>query len=123
VPKTRIVSLQKSDGLDQIAGAAFARDMLVPGEDLGDFAETAAAISALDMVVSSCTATLHLSASLGVPTFGLLKYHADWRWLNERSDSPWYPSLTLFRQAAPGDWSSAVEPAAAWLQKIAASWA
>ncbi|WP_170976597.1 tetratricopeptide repeat protein [Rhizobium sp. FKL33] len=119
-PGVRFVSLQKTDGLDQIASCDFARSMLVPGQDLGDFAETAAAILALDLVVSSCTATLHLAASLGVPTFGLLKYHADWRWLNERSDSPWYPSLTLFRQKSVGDWASAVLPAAERLAAVVA---
>lgn len=121
VPGVRFVSLQKTDGLDQIAACEFARSMLVPGQDLGDFAETAAAILALDLVVSSCTATLHLAASLGVPTLGLLKYHADWRWLNERSDSPWYPSLTLFRQKTVGDWASAVAPAAERLAAIVAA--
>jgi tetratricopeptide (TPR) repeat protein len=121
VPGARFVSLQKTDGIDQIAACEFTRSMLVPGEDLGDFAETAAAILALDLVVSSCTATLHLAASLGVPTFGLLKYHADWRWLNERSDSPWYPALTLFRQTSVGDWVGAVAPAAERLAAIAAA--
>ncbi|MDH6268033.1 tetratricopeptide (TPR) repeat protein [Rhizobium sp. SG_E_25_P2] len=121
VAGVRFVSLQKTDGIEQIASCAFARSMLVPGQDLGDFAETAAAILGLDLVVSSCTATLHLAASLGVPTFGLLKYHADWRWLNERSDSPWYPSLTLFRQTSVGDWASAVAPAAERLAALAAA--
>jgi tetratricopeptide (TPR) repeat protein len=111
------VSLQKSDGLDQIADIPEAAKMIVPGQALGDFAETAAAILALDLVVSSCTATLHLAASLGVPVFGMLKYHADWRWLNEREDSPWYPSLRLFRQKVVHDWKSVVEPISAALRE------
>lgn len=110
VPGVTYVSLQKSDGLDQIDSTPFAGKMVVPGQALGDFAETAAAILALDLVISSCTATLHLAASLGVPVFGMLKYHADWRWLNEREDSPWYPSLKLFRQQTVFDWKSVIEP-------------
>ncbi len=103
VPGVTFVSLQKSDGLEQIDGTPFAGKMIVPGQALGDFAETAA-------VISSCTATLHLAASLGVPVFGMLKYHADWRWLNEREDSPWYPSLRLFRQQTVFDWRSVIDP-------------
>ncbi|MDB5523826.1 MAG: repeat protein [Rhizobium sp.] len=110
VPGVEFVSLQKTDGLDQIREMPFASKMIVPGQSLGDFAETAAAILALDLVISSCTATLHLAATLGVPVFGMLKYHADWRWFNERDDSPWYPSLKLFRQKTVFDWQSVVEP-------------
>ena len=114
---TRFVSLQKTDGLDQVKAAPFAADMIVPGDALGDFYETAAAILALDLVISSCTATLHLAATLGVPVFGMLKYHADWRWLNETADTPWYPSLTLFRQKTVFDWQSVVEPIREALEK------
>lgn len=113
------VSLQKTDGLQQIAEQPFAKGMIVPGAELGDFNETAAAILALDLVISSCTATLHLAATLGVPTFGMLKYHADWRWLHERDDSPWYPSLRLFRQTAVHDWASVVIPLKAELELAA----
>jgi tetratricopeptide (TPR) repeat protein len=112
IPGIQFVSLQKSDGIEQIRQSPFAAQMIVLGKDLGDFRETAAAILALDLVVSSCTATLHLAATLGVPVLGMLKYHADWRWLNERADSPWYPTIRLFRQSAPFDWPSVVEPLA-----------
>jgi tetratricopeptide (TPR) repeat protein len=120
VPGVSFVSLQKTDGLEQIDASPFAGRMIVPGQALGDFAETAAAILALDLVISSCTATLHLAATLGVPVFGMLKFHADWRWLNERDDSPWYPSLKLFRQQTVFDWKSVVEPIKAALAARAA---
>jgi hypothetical protein len=120
VEGVNFVSPQKSDGLDQIEGTGFAGRMIVPGQKLGDFADTAAAILALDLVISSCTATLHLAATLGVPVFGMLKYHADWRWLNERDDSPWYPSLKLFRQTTVLDWKSVAEPVKAALAERAA---
>jgi tetratricopeptide (TPR) repeat protein len=108
LPSTSFVSLQKSDGLDQLRRSDFADRIITPGEALGDFLETAHAVAALDLVVSSCTATLHLAATMGVPVFGMLKYHADWRWLNETDTSPWYPSLRLFRQQKPGDWAPVV---------------
>jgi hypothetical protein len=110
LPGAHFVSLQKADGLDQLQNIEFAEKLITPGDALGDFHETAHAIAALDLVVSSCTATLHLAASLGVPVYGMLKYHADWRWLNEADRSPWYPSLRLFRQTRVHDWETVVNP-------------
>lgn len=72
---------------------------------LNDFADTAAAIENLDLVISVDTAVLHLAGALGKAAWGLLPYVADWRWLLDRNDSPWYPSLHLFRQESPGDWT------------------
>ncbi|WP_315779474.1 MULTISPECIES: tetratricopeptide repeat protein [unclassified Bradyrhizobium] len=68
--------------------------------DLADFAETAALMSCLDVVVTVCTSTAHLAATLGRPTWIMLPHLADWRWLRDRHDSPWYPSARLFRQDA-----------------------
>ncbi|CAL77986.1 putative TPR domain protein; putative O-GlcNAc transferase related protein [Bradyrhizobium sp. ORS 278] len=68
--------------------------------DLTDFAETAALMTCLDVVVTVCTSAAHLAATLGRPTWIMLPYLADWRWLRDREDSPWYPSARLFRQDA-----------------------
>jgi len=68
--------------------------------DLTDFVETAALISGLDVVVTVCTSVAHLAATLGRPTWIMLPYLADWRWLRDRDDSPWYPAARLFRQDA-----------------------
>ena len=76
------------------------------GEELESFADTAALIENLDLVISSCTSIPHLSAALGKETWVLLSHVPDWRWLLDRSDSPWYPSVKLFRQPAIGDWDS-----------------
>ncbi|CAN7365661.1 hypothetical protein LJR219_002157 [Phenylobacterium sp. LjRoot219] len=86
-------------------------------EDSGaaDFQETAEIIAGLDAVVTVDTAVAHLAGSLGKPTFVLLPHRSDWRWLRDRTDSPWYPSLRLIRQPEPGDWTSAIEQAKAAL--------
>lgn len=76
--------------------------------ELSDFAQTAALIESLDLVVSVDTATAHLAAALGKPTWILSRFDGCWRWLLGRSDSPWYPSVRLFRQPAPGIWDAVV---------------
>lgn len=74
-----------------------------------NFADTAAALSHLDLVVSVDTSIVHLAGSLGRPVWTLLPFIPDWRWLMEREDSPWYPSMRLFRQQARGDWNGVIE--------------
>jgi tetratricopeptide (TPR) repeat protein len=75
---------------------------------LRDFTETAAAIAALDLVISVDTAVAHLAGALGRPVWLLNRADTDWRWLLEHSDSPWYPTMRIFRQPTPGDWAGAV---------------
>jgi ADP-heptose:LPS heptosyltransferase len=76
--------------------------------ELSDFAETAAAIQNLDLVISVDTAVAHLAGAMGRPVWTLLKLAPDWRWLLGREDSPWYPTMRLFRQERPGDWRAPV---------------
>jgi hypothetical protein len=90
-----------------------ARQEPQPHQNLRDAAcfgilRLAALISQLDLVITVDTLAAHLAGALGKPTWVLLQYAADWRWMLERSDSPWYPSLEIFRQQTPGDWQSAV---------------
>jgi len=87
-------------------------------DELVDFAETAAVISGLDLVISVDTAVAHLAGSLGKPVWTLLTYASDWRWLLDREDTPWYPTMRLFRQKHPGDWSEVMERVAAELQLL-----
>jgi ADP-heptose:LPS heptosyltransferase len=75
-------------------------------EEMIDFADTAALIANLDLVISVDTAVAHLAAALGKPVWLLDRFDACWRWLDGRRDSPWYPSLRLYRQRRPGDWDS-----------------
>ena len=76
---------------------------------LADFAVTAAVLAGADLVIAVDTALAHLAGAMGKPTWLLLPHVADWRWLTARSDSPWYPSLRLYRQPQPGDWTSVIE--------------
>jgi hypothetical protein len=85
---------------------------------LGDLDDTAAAITALDLVISVDTSVAHLAAALGKPVELLLPHNPDWRWLLDRSDSPWYPSVRLRRQASPGDWTGVVAALAADLGSL-----
>jgi hypothetical protein len=62
----------------------------------------------MDQVITSDNSTAHLAGALGLPVWLLLPFAADWRWLEKRPDSPWYPTLRLFRQPGPGDWGSVV---------------
>lgn len=87
---------------------------------LTDFAATAAFVAALDMVATVDTSIAHLAGALGVPCRLLLPYAPDWRWLIDREDTPWYPSLRLIRQPRPGDWGAATARTAALLAGVAA---
>jgi hypothetical protein len=80
--------------------------------DLYDWVDTAAAISNLDLVITTCTAIAHLSGAMGKPTWLILSYNAYWLWLEDRTDSPWYPSVRLFRQPTFGDWATVVQEVA-----------
>ncbi|WP_375501885.1 tetratricopeptide repeat protein [uncultured Nostoc sp.] len=81
-----------------------------------DFADTAALISQLDLVISVDTAVAHLAGAMGLPIWTLLSFDADWRWLQQREDSPWYPTMQLFRQPQYGDWESVFEQVISVLQ-------
>jgi ADP-heptose:LPS heptosyltransferase len=77
--------------------------------DLHDFAHTAALVANLDLVISVDTAVAHLAGALGRPIWLLLPASAEWRWLIDRTDSPWYPTMRLFRQKTSGDWAGVME--------------
>jgi tetratricopeptide (TPR) repeat protein len=76
------------------------------GADIRDFADTAAILTHLDLVISVDTAIVHLAGAMGKPVWTLLPFVPDWRWMTERRDSPWYPTMRLFRQPCAGDWAS-----------------
>ena len=77
-------------------------------DELDDFSDTAALVEALDLVISVDTAVAHLAGALGKPVWLLNRLDTDWRWLLEREDSPWYPTMRIFRQPRFGDWTSVI---------------
>jgi hypothetical protein len=89
--------------------------------ELTDFAETAGAILNLDLVIAVDTAVVHLAGALGAPAWVMLPFSPDWRWMLDRDDSPWYPSLRLYRQRAPSDWDGVIARVAVDLAGIVAS--
>jgi tetratricopeptide (TPR) repeat protein len=108
IPGLRLIALQKNAGSEQLAhlpaGMAVERYDFDEGPDA--FLDTAAIMTTCDLVISADTAPAHLAGALGVPSWVALKHIPDWRWFLDRADSPWYPSLRLFRQPATGDWAS-----------------
>lgn len=109
------ISLQVGERAADIAAAGLGGRIRDIARELGDYADTAAALTQIDLVVSVDTSVVHLAGALGRPCWVLLPFVPDWRWLLDRSDSPWYRSLRLFRQRRRGDWTSVVGEAAAAL--------
>jgi Flp pilus assembly protein TadD len=104
LPQLAFVSLQKGERVQDIARAGAQAMIGDLSGLLGDFADTAAALMQVDLVVSVDTSVLHLAGALGKPTIALLSNWRCWRWLTGRDDTPWYPSMRLVTQQAPGDW-------------------
>jgi hypothetical protein len=110
VAGVQFISLQKDAGKDASCRPAAGLRLLTLDEANDDFSDTAAVIASLDLVISVDTAVAHLAGALGTPCWVLLPdYRTDWRWLADRPDSPWYPNtMTLFRQAPGGNWTSVI---------------
>ena len=106
----RLISLQKGAGMEQISANSDRFEVFEFGSrlDLGEdaFVDTAAVISSLDLVIGCDSSVVHLAGALGAPVWLPLAKVADWRWLLHREDSPWYPTMQLFRQSIMGDWGS-----------------
>jgi Flp pilus assembly protein TadD len=131
----RSIELERLKPVLEVAGASFvalqvgvrAHDVakLPPGTitdvsaALTDFAETAGAILSLDLVIAVDTAVVHLAGALAKPAWVMLPFSPDWRWLLDRDDSPWYPTLRLYRQPTPGDWDHVIARVAADLRERA----
>lgn len=121
MPGVQLYSLQKEPRPDDAPVlAALGGDVVDLAPALSDFTDTAAAIAALDLVVAVDTSVAHLAGALGRPVWMLTPYALDWRWLREREDSPWYPTMRLFRQRRPREWEDPLMRLSAALAVLAA---
>ncbi len=107
--EVRLFSLQTGERAADLASTAWSAQITDLASGLTDFSETAAAIMALDLVLCVDTAVAHLAGALGRPTWVLLPFAPDWRWLHDGETCPWYPTMRLFRQPKPGDWDEPLE--------------
>jgi Flp pilus assembly protein TadD len=121
VPDVRFISLQAGTAAAQGQEPPAGMELTDPMESVRDFADTAAIIANLDVVISVDTSVAHLAGAMGKPVFLLDRYDNCWRWLSGRTDSPWYLAMTIFRQPRPGDWGSVMNRAAAALGSLAAA--
>ncbi len=117
-PGVEFVSLQKELSASDRKHLEGTGDIRVMADEFADFSDTAGLVEAMDLVVTIDTSVAHLAGALGKRTWVLLAYNPDWRWFLDRSDSPWYPNVRLFRQPKPEDWASAVDEVKTELDKL-----
>ena len=121
VPNVRLFSLQNGPRTEQLKRAELRTNVTDLAPDLADLADTAAAIAQLDLVLSVDTSIAHLAGALGAAVWTLLPRPADFRWMLDREDSPWYPTMRLFRQSRAAAWDDVFERVASQLAEVAAS--
>jgi ADP-heptose:LPS heptosyltransferase len=121
MPDVFFISLQKGAGEDEACRPPAGFPIAEYADELIDFAATAALIANLDLVIAVDTAVAHLAGALGKPCWILLPwYKTDWRWMDGRDDTPWYPDVVrLFRQPARGEWAPVVDRVAVALREFA----
>ena len=121
LPEVSFIGLQHDVRTEDMTFLQSRRDIAPVGQHFADFADTAAVVAQLDAVIAVDTAVAHLAGAMGKPLFLLLPFAADFRWLRERTDSPWYPSARLFRQPQFGDWDGVMNVLRQELAKFCAS--
>ncbi len=122
VPGVQFVSLQKGPAEDQARDPPIGQALVHAGSDIADFADAAAVVQQLDLVICVDTAIAHLAGALAKPCWVLLPAHkTDWRWMQVRADSPWYPAMRLFRQQHRGEWAPVLEDVVNALRDFAAT--
>ncbi|TWH47596.1 tetratricopeptide repeat protein [Sporomusa sp. KB1] len=119
IPGTTFYSLQKGEAAKEANTPPPGMHLIDLTDDIADFVDTAALIMNLDLVVSVDTAVAHLAGALGKPVWTLLPSDGEWRWLLDRSDTPWYPTMRLFRQSTPGDWNGVMTAVAQEVRMLA----
>lgn len=121
VPDVSLFSLQVGDAADEINQQRWGKNVLNLGDDFNDFADTAAAMAALDLIISIDTAAAHLSGALGLNTWTLLSPYADWRWSRGRQECAWYPTMRQFWRPPSANWGELALDVATALQEQAAA--
>lgn len=121
LPAADFYALQVGERAGDITRTGLQHDLIDLSPRLQDFADTAAAIAQLDLIISVDTSVVHVAGALGQPAWVLIPFAPDWRWGLGRSESPWYPSLRLWRQDSPGDWTGVIDNIARALDKKARS--
>jgi len=122
IPNVRFYSLQMGAEAQELEDAPAGLEIVDLGRDIVDFADTAAILQRLDLFISIDSATAHLAGALGRPAWTLLIFTPDWRWLIEREDSPWYPTMRLFRQPKFDEWDPVWRRVAEELRRAAEAW-
>lgn len=119
VEGVRFYAMQKAAGAEQAKHPPAGMDFTDLSDEIADFSDSAAVLSNLDLLISVDTAPAHLAGALGRPVWTILTYHPDWRWMKDRLDCPWYPTMRLFRQQQQGIWDVPVQQAAEQLRQLA----
>ncbi len=118
IENVKLFSLQKGPGIEQIKDWQGDTELIDIGQQFADFTDTAAVIENMDLIISVDTSIIHLAGAMGKPVWTLLPFMSDWRWMMERQDCPWYPTMRLFRQERPGRWQDLFEQVARMLHKL-----
>jgi len=121
VSGVRFISLQKGNAAEEAQSPPAGMDLINVADELKDFADTAALVATLDLVIAVDTSVVHLAGAMGKPVWVLLPFAPDWRWLLHREDSPWYPTMRLFRQQRIADWEPVTAKLREDLQALAES--
>ncbi len=116
IKNVKIFSLQKGPGIKQIKDWSADMELINLGQKFEDFTDTAAAIENMDLIISVDTSVIHLAGAMGKTTWALIPYESDWRWMLNREDSPWYPTIRQFRQKEYGNWEELFARVAKQLQ-------
>jgi Flp pilus assembly protein TadD len=111
-------SLQRGAGAEQAKSPPPGLNLIDLANELPSFSDTAAAVENLDLIISVDTALIHLAGAMARPVWTLLHYAPDWRWMLDREDSPWYPTMRLFRQKTYGDWGEVMERVSEELRRV-----
>ena len=119
VRNVAFISLQKGTAAKEVLALTLDHPLVDFTDDLNDFADTAALVENLDLVISVDTSVAHLAGAMGKPVWILCRIGGDWRWLLDRTDSPWYPSARLFRQRRYMEWEPVVRDLRAALEEVA----